>query len=320
MDLFNQGKKLIEDLKAGDRLDGFCKVIGLEKRNKKDGDPFLMLVLLDKTGKIKAKVWSNVKKYYALLKPGEIYKFTGTVTEYKGELDARISGIEKAAPEEYNVADFVEKASFDTDALVIEIKEILKNNISNPKVNELIELFFKKYENDLKFHYGAMNIHHAYPGGLLKHTSALIKLAVFIAEQYNLNKDILITGALFHDVGKIFEFSVVPSLKMTIEGGLVGHLVLGNNILIDLASEINDFPKGILLQIQHLILSHHGEKEYGSPEVPKTKEAFAMHIIDLLDSKMAIFSELQDKSDSKELFSDFAHVLGRRILINDKFE
>jgi 3'-5' exoribonuclease len=163
-----------------------------------------------------------------------------------------------------------------------------------------------------------MNIHHAYPGGLLKHTAALIKLAVFIADQYNLNKELLVTGALFHDIGKLFEFSVVPSLNITIEGGLVGHIVLGNNILLELASKIKDFPKSTLLQIQHLILSHHGEKEYGSPEVPKTKEAFALHIIDLLDSKMAIFGELQEKSDKKELFSEYAHVLGRRILIDDK--
>ena len=107
-----------------------------------------------------------------------------------------------------------------------------------------------------------------------------------------MNKEILVTGALFHDIGKLFEFSVVPSLSITIEGGLAGHIVLGNNILLELASEIEGFPRGILLQIQHLILSHHGEKEYGSPEIPKTREAFAMHIIDLMDSKMAIFSEL----------------------------
>ena len=320
MDLFNQDKKQIEDLKPGDRLDGFCKVIGLDKRNKKDGDPFLMLVLLDKSGKIKAKVWNNVKKYYSLLKPGEIFKFTGTVTEYKGELDVRISGIEKAAAGEYNVADFVEKAAFDTDVLIGEIKEITGRCTSNVKVKELIDLLFNKYEDQFKFHYGAMNIHHAYPGGLLKHTAALIRLAEFIADQYSLNKEILITGALFHDIGKLFEFSVAPSLSITVEGGLVGHLVIGNNILLELASEVGDFPKGILLQIQHLILSHHGEKEYGSPEVPKTKEAFALHIIDLLDSKMAIFNELMDKSDSKELFSEYAHVLGRRILVDDKFE
>ncbi len=320
MELFNQGKKMIAELKTGDRLDTYCKVIGLDKKNKKDGDPFLMLVLLDKSGKIKGKVWSNVKKYYSLLKAGEIFKFTGTATEYKGELDVRISGIEKAAPGEYDAAEFVEKASFDTDTLMIDIKNIVNESISTDKVKDLIDLLFKKHEAELKFHYGAMNIHHAYPGGLLKHTHALIKSAVFLSEQYDLNKEILVAGALFHDIGKISEFSVVPALNMTVEGGLVGHIVLGNNILLDLASQIKEFPKDILLQIQHLILSHHGEKEYGSPEVPKTREAFALHIIDLLDSKIAIFSELEEKSDSKELFSDYSHVLGRRIFVNDKFE
>ncbi len=318
MNLFENEKKLIVDLKTGDKMDNYCKVLSLDKKNKKDGDPFLMLVLLDSSGKIKAKIWSNVKKYYSLLKAGEIFKFTGTVTEYKGELDVRISGVEKATSKDYDAGDFFEKASFDIEALTLEIKEIVNNSINNNKVGELINLLFKTYEKDFKFHYGAMNIHHAYPGGLLKHTAALIKLAVFIADQYNLNKELLVTGALFHDIGKLFEFSVVPSLNITIEGGLVGHIVLGNNILLELASKIKDFPKSTLLQIQHLILSHHGEKEYGSPEVPKTKEAFALHIIDLLDSKMAIFGELQEKSDKKELFSEYAHVLGRRILIDDK--
>lgn len=316
MNLFDIESKYIAELNTGDTMNNYCKLLSMDKRNKKDGEPFLMLVLTDKSGKIKAKVWNNVKKIYGILKAGEIFKFSGTVTEYKGEKDVRITSVNKADPDKYDISDFVERANFDTGSLITEIKQILEDAIINEKLKELVNLTFKKFEKELKIHYGAMNIHHAYPGGLLKHTAALIKLSAFIADQYKLNKELLVTGALLHDIGKLFEFSVSPALKINIEGGLLGHIVIGNNILLELTSEIENFPKNILLQLQHLILSHHGEKEYGSPEVPKTKEAFALHIVDLLDSRLAIFDELKAKSDKKEVFSEYSHPLGNRILLN----
>jgi len=320
MSLFDLKKKDIGDLEVGDTMDNYCKVLSMDKRNKKDGEPFLTLVLMDKSGKIKAKVWNNVKKIHKLLKAGEVYKFSGMVNEFKGEKDVRITNVIKADPDQYNIKDFIEKPQFDTEIMMKEMKEIFNEVIKNEKLNELIDLVFKRYGEELKNHYGAMNIHHAYTGGLLKHTASLVKLSAFIADQYNLNKEILVTGALMHDIGKIFEFSVTPALKINLEGGLMGHIVIGNNILLELTSEIKDFPKNILIQLQHLILSHHGEKEYGSPEVPKTKEALALHITDLLDSRFAIFDELKEKSDKNELFSEFSHPLGNRILIKNELE
>ncbi len=310
-------KTFIKELKNGDKVSTFFKIIKISKKIKKNGEPYLSLTLQDKTGKIEAKIWEEIEKAEKLLDSGKIYEIEGYVKEFRGNLEIVINKFSTPKPESYNKDDFIEEAKFDIDKVFDEMIEFLKQRINNNYLSELVELFSQKYKDKFKNHYGAMKIHHSYRGGLLEHTFSIIKLADFISEHYNLDKELLLIGALFHDIGKIYEFETIEKEKTTIQGGLLGHIIIGNSIFIEMTKEVRNFPEDISLKIQHLIISHHGEKEFGSPEMPKTQEAFALHILDLLDSKINIFKELIKSNTNENDFSDYINVLGRRILIKD---
>lgn len=317
MNLFkNIERRWIQEINVGEQLDEFYRIVEINKRLKRDGAPFLTLVLMDKTGRAPAKVWENVEKYQSLIRDGEIYRVTGLVTEYKGQKEIRIDRINTPPNgSEIKMEDYTEEAAFDTESLFDGMMTLVKKHLSNPHVIQLTELFAAEYKTAFKSHYGAQKIHHAYLGGLLEHTHSIIKLAIQLADHYSLNKDILLTGALFHDSGKMFEFTTAPAVGMTLEGGLLGHLIIGNDLFNRLKSQIPDFPDELAVMIRHLIISHHGEREFGSPEIPKTREAYALHVLDLLDSKLKIFDQVIDGADKNQLFSDYIPVLERRIFI-----
>ncbi len=317
MNLFkNIEKKWIQDIQVGEQLDDFFRIVEINKKLKRDGAPFLTLVLMDKTGRMPGKVWDNVEKYIPLLQEGEIYRVTGLVSEYKGQKEIRVDRLNTPPNGSViNPEDYTEEAAFDTDSLFDKMTSLVKSHLSEPHLIQLVDLFASEYKNSFQNHYGAQKIHHAYLGGLLEHTHSIIRLAIQIAEHYNLDKNVLVTGALFHDVGKMFEFTSVPAVGTTLEGGLLGHLIIGYNLFTRLTNSIPGFPVELAVMVQHLIISHHGEKEFGSPEIPKTREAYALHIIDLLDSKMKIFEQIIDGADKNQLFSDYIPVLERRIYI-----
>ena len=318
MDIFeNQKRKMIQDLEIGDKVDSFFKMLNVSKRKKRDGESYLALVLMDKTGKIPAKVWDNAESSFKMLVEGEIYRIRGYVNEYQNKKEIKIDSIRSVSPNDtdYDKNDFIESAPFDTEALFKEMIETIRSNIQNKYLLELVGLFSEKYKESFKVHYGAQKIHHAYTGGLLKHTFSIIQLSIFAADHYAIDKELLLIGALFHDVGKLFEYNIEPSINTTREGGLVGHIVIGNNIFLELKDRIENFPEDLSTKIQHMILSHHGEKEFGSPEVPKIPEAFVLYILDLLDSKVDFIKNVINSSDTKGLFSDYLNILGRRLYV-----
>lgn len=316
MSLFdNINDRYVKDLKVGVKVDWYYKLAAVSKRTKRDGGLYLALELMDKTGKIPAKVWSNVDACLKLLKEGEVYRIAGSVNEYMSKREIKVDGVKAINPadKDFNEADFMEQAGFDTEALFNGMIDALRANIENPHLLLLIDLFVKRYKEKFKTHYGAQKIHHAYLGGLLKHTKSMLDLALFVGRHYSLDTDLLLTGVLFHDVGKMFEFKISPAVSLTAEGGLLGHLVIGSRIFSELSGQIDGFPEDLSLKISHLIVSHHGEKEFGSPEVPKIPEAFALHAIDLLDSKLNIMSEAIEGLESKDLFTEYLYPLGRRL-------
>jgi 3'-5' exoribonuclease len=313
-------KKKIKELQVGEKAEGYYKLLKIDKRTKKDGGSFLTLELMDNTGKIAAKVWSKADHYFKQLKEGEVYRFHGYINEYMNRKEIKVDAAVEltAADTGYNPEDFQEKAAFDTGQLFDQMTGLLKSNITNPYLTQLVDLFIQEYGETFKSHYGAQKIHHAYMGGLLEHTYSIIKLAIALAEHYSLDRDLLLTGALFHDLGKMYEFKVSPSVQATIEGGLLGHLVIGNSKFLELKGRISDFPEDLSIKIQHLIVSHHGEKEFGSPEVPKIPEAFVLHYLDLMDSKLKILTETIENTETKGHFSDYVNVLARRVFIPQK--
>lgn len=321
MDLFqNQEIKYIKDFKVGDGIECYFKILSVLKKVKRDGGLYLALELMDKTGKIPAKIWDDAETHFKMIQEGEVYKIRGYINEYKTRNEIKIDSIKEVSTDEpgFNISDFIEQASFDTESLFNEMIKITKSNINNRYLLQLIDLFIDKYKESLKIHYGAQKIHHAFPGGLLQHTYSVVKLAIFIANHYSLDTELLVIGALFHDIGKIFEFTIEPTINSTLKGGLIGHIVIGNNIFLELKDKIKDFPEDLSVKIQHMIISHHGEREFGSPELPKIQEAFALSIIDLLDSKISIIKETLEKTETKGLFSDYLKILERRLYIPPK--
>jgi 3'-5' exoribonuclease len=314
--------KMIKDFKVGEKIDTYFKVISIDKKTKKDGNAFLALVLMDKTGKIPAKIWNNADQYFSLVEAGEVYRINGKINEFMDQKQLKVDGLRAVTPSDndYNKEDFQEESKFDTQELFNWMITTLKGHIQTPPVLKLVDFFVEEYSEAYKDHYGAQKIHHAYLGGLLEHTFSMMELAIFCADHYNLDKELLLMGVLFHDLGKMYEFKISPTVEATLEGGLLGHLVIGTQKFLELKNRIPDFPEELSIKIQHLIVSHHGEKEFGSPEVPKIPEAFALHIIDLMDSKMQIVKETIEKSETKGLFSDYIHVLSRRLLIEKKGE
>jgi 3'-5' exoribonuclease len=317
MNLFKSiEKRWIQDIKVGEQLDEFYRIVEINKRLKRDGSPFLTLVLMDKTGRVPAKVWDKVEQYQSLIQDGEIYRITGLVTEYKGQKEIRIDRLNTPPNgSEIKMEDYTEEAAFDTESLFDNMIGLVKKHLTNSHLVQLTDLFAAEYKTAFKSHYGAQKIHHAYLGGLLEHTNSIIKLAIQIADHYSLDKDVLLTGALFHDSGKMFEFTTAPAVGMTLEGGLLGHLIIGNELFTKLTNQVPGFPEELAIMIRHLIISHHGEREFGSPEIPKTREAYALHVLDLLDSKLKIFDQIIEAADKNQMFSDYIPVLERRIFV-----
>lgn len=319
MNLFdNQMKKFIKDLQVGQQVDTYYKMLAVEKRPKKDGTSFLAMELMDKTGKIPAKIWDNAESFLKILKPGTVYRLKGYVNEYMNKKEIKIDNIRTVSPSDndFDAGDFVEKSSFDTNALFNQLIETVKSNLKKPCLLQLVDKFSETYKEKFKIHYGAQKIHHAYLGGLLEHTYSMVKMAVFIADHYQLDKELLLVGTLFHDVGKTVEFNISPAPQATMQGGLVGHIVLGNSMFLELKNKIEGFPEELGCKIQHLIISHHGEKEFGSPEVPMIPEAFVLHAIDLLDSRVKIMAEAVKNAEPNGLFTEYIHSMGRRLYID----
>lgn len=311
----NLNRKFIKEMVTDEKFETCLRVISFAKKTKRDGNPYITVTFMDKTGKIGGKFWDRVEQAIQVLEEGKIFRISGSVNEYKGKKEIKVESIGLATidGERIKESDFIEEAPFDTEKMFSDMIGFLRSRIKSEYILQLLGSFESDYKKKFCCHYGAQKIHHAYPGGLLQHTFSIIKVVDFLADFYNLDKDILLTGALFHDIGKVEEFTVYPSLALTGEGGLAGHIVIGTRIFSELASAIKDFPESTGMKIRHLIVSHHGEKEFGSPEVPKTREAFVMHLIDLMDSKLEIFSNAVESSDERSEFTEYIPLLGRRL-------
>ncbi|HEX7502914.1 MAG TPA: HDIG domain-containing protein, partial [Acidobacteriota bacterium] len=263
MNLFDKSQgvpRLIASLQIGENPSWFYRVQEVAKKKTKNGDDFLDLVLMDKSGRLPAKIWSKVEEYHQLLRPGEVYKFSGEVRGYRGKMQLTVNHLRAVAAGDpgFTAEDFSEAPQFDCAALLGETFSLLHDNLSDPFLRQLSDRFQEEYGPVFGQAYGAQKIHHAYPGGLLQHTHALLKMILAIAPQYGLDTELLLIGALFHDIGKTAEFKTQPALETTLAGGLLGHLVISLTIFLEMKRSIPDFPEPLSVRIQHLIVSHHG--------------------------------------------------------------
>jgi len=306
--------RYISDFKENDRiLDHYlCK----QKQTLKTriGKTYLSLRLQDKTGQIEGKVW-EVNNDIQNFDEGDFIKVDGMVLTYQNEYQLKINKIRRSAEGEYDPANYIPSTDKDVNLLYCQLLDYIRS-LSNPFIRGLTEEILIKtpaIHDALKTHSAAKNMHHSYMGGLLEHTVSVTQICDFMSGRYEgVNRDLLVSTAMLHDIGKVYELSDFPENDYTDDGQLIGHIVIGSQLISDAAAKIPGFPVELKSLMMHSILAHHGEYEFGSPKLPKTIEAFILHCADNMDAKVKMFEEVT-KGDLPGKWTGYNRALARDI-------
>lgn len=295
--------KFIRDLKEGDRIFDIYLCKHKQGAVTKNGKPYENVILQDKTGTIDAKVWEpnnpGIGNYNAL----DYIEVHGDVNLFQGNLQVSMKRIRVCREGEYNPADYLPVSEKDINVMYDELKRYIQN-IGSSWLKQLLEAFFIKDEAFIKaflFSSAAKTVHHGFVGGLLEHTLSVTKLCDYYCKAYPiLKRDLLLTAAMCHDIGKVKEISPFPENDYTDDGQLLGHIVMGSQMVAEKAAEIEGFPHVLLAQLQHCILAHHGKYEYGSPKLPALMEALALNYADDTDAKLETFKEILENNSANQ--------------------
>jgi 3'-5' exoribonuclease len=297
-------------------------------RPNRNGNLYLQLQLSDRSGAIAARLWNASENDYRAFENGDYVKVEGNTQLFQGNMQFIASTIRRARPDEVEETDFLVLRTDEIDRMASRLTEILRT-IKTPELRNLAECFLMDAEFIAKFTAApaGMKNHHAYQGGLLEHVVGLMELVLVVAPRYpRLDPDKLLVGAFLHDAAKVDELSYEREIAYTDEGQLLGHMVLAMTMIDDkvrdaerLAGE--PFPKHIITEIKHMVISHHGEYEYGSAKLPMTLEAVALHHLDNLDAKMASFTQLMaDCPNVESNWTQYHSNLGRKLYKGAKIE
>lgn len=287
--------KYIDSLREGERINEvyLCKV--KQSALTKAGKPYDNLVLQDKTGTLDAKIWEPGSVGIDEFETLDYIAVMGDITSFQGNLQLNIKRVRKVQEGEYDPKDYLPVSTRDVDEMYEELTALI-STVANPYLKKLLSSFFiedKEFEKRFKFHSAAKTVHHGFVGGLLEHTLSVAKHCEYFASVYSmLNRDLMITAAIFHDVGKLEELSTFPENDYTDAGQLLGHIVIGAEMVGERIRSIPGFPKGLENELKHCILAHHGELEFGSPKKPALAEALALSFADNIDAKMETIREI----------------------------
>lgn len=287
--------RYIEAFREGDKVNDIYLCKYKQAATAKNGKMYENVVLQDKTGTIDAKIWdpnsSGIEDFDAM----DYVFITGDVTNFQGTLQLSIKRARKADETEYVASDYLPVSEKNIDEMYTALMAYMKQ-VENPYLQKLISMYFVEntaFIDAFKKHSAAKTVHHSFVGGLLEHTLGVVRLCAFYVEQYPfLKKDLLFTAALFHDVGKLKEISNFPENDYTDDGQLLGHIVMGCELVGFGCRHIKGFPKKLMSELQHCILAHHGELEYGSPKKPALAEAMALNYADNTDAKLETMREV----------------------------
>lgn len=286
--------KYIENLKDRDRVSCVYLCKNRQSFMTKNGKPYESVVLQDKTGVIDGKIWEPNSEGINEFDKLDYIEVFGDVVSFQGALQLNIKRIRKADEGEYDPADYLPVSERSINEMYSELLGYI-SSVKNPNLNKLLSMFFKedeKFIKQFKNHSAAKSVHHSFVGGLLEHTLNVTKLCDFYSSTYPIiNRDLLITAAIFHDVGKTVELSLFPENDYTDDGQLLGHIVIGVEMIGEAIRKIDDFPVKLSTELKHCILAHHGEFEYGSPKKPALVEAVALNFADNTDAKMETMKE-----------------------------
>ncbi len=287
--------KYINSFREGDKINEIYLCKYKQSATAKNGKPYENVILQDKTGTIDAKIWdpnsSGIEEFAVL----DYVNVSGEITSFQGTLQMNIRRARRADEGEYVPMDYLPVSENDIDKMYEELMSYMEQ-VENPYLQQLIRMYFVDNEpfiHAFKNHSAAKSIHHSYVGGLLEHTLGVVRLCSFYVKQYPyLNRDLLFTAALFHDVGKLKEISNFPENDYTDDGQLLGHIVMGSELVGYACRHIKNFPKRLISELQHCILAHHGEYEFGSPKKPALAEAMALNFADNTDAKLETMREV----------------------------
>lgn len=293
--------RYINELREGEMLSETYLCKSKQTLKTKAGKSYYSLLLQDKTGTLDAKVWelsNGIENFDAM----DYIHIDGQITSFQNSLQLNIKRVRKSQEGEYEPSDFVPTTTKNIDEMYNEILSMIAK-ITDPYLSKLVNSFFvedKAFIKAFKYHSAAKTVHHGFVGGLVEHTLGVAKLCEYIAANYPLiNRDLLISAALFHDIGKMDEISTFPENDYTDDGQLLGHIYIGTEKIGARIQTIPNFPRSLANELKHCILSHHGELEYGSPKKPALIEAVALTYADNTDAKLQTMIEILNGADEK---------------------
>lgn len=307
--------RFINELKNNDRVIEHFLCTQKQLMKTKTGKDYFSLTLRDKTGSINAKVW-DINFEIQDFEQNDFIKIDAIVHTFNDELQLNISRLRKSEDGEYDLKNYIPATNKNIEELKAELQKFI-DSVKNTFLHELLEKIFGD-ENILKSfvsHSAGKSMHHSYVGGLIEHTISVAQICDFMSSRTKLSdRDILITSALLHDIGKLYELSEFPMNDYTDDGELLGHIIIGSDLISKKIEQIENFPSDLRAQIIHCILAHHGEYEFGSPKLPRSIEAIILHFADNLDAKTKMFEEIIEADSSNSNWTAYNKILTRRLL------
>ncbi len=297
-------------------------VASKQVKPKKTGEPYLALTLADRTGQIEAKMWDNVAEAIDAFEQDDYIKVKGLINRYKHHFQLTIHKIRKLGETEVDFADYLPKTSQDVEQLWQVIADFV-SGFKNEYLRGLVQAFMADPEIAAAYKVApaAKTLHHAFIGGLLEHVVSLFRSCDLVSRNYpQIDRDLLLTGVFLHDIGKVHELSYNRSFSYTTRGQLLGHMIIELEMLQDKLAQVPGFPSELKVLLEHLIISHHGEYEFGSPKLPMFPEALMLHYMDDLDSKMeSMRAHFEREAGLEGAWTSYNPSLGRPLLKRDKF-
>jgi 3'-5' exoribonuclease len=313
-------RRFIDSLADGDNVDEVFLVVDKQLRANRNGNFYIQLDLGDRTGTINGRMWNAGEPIFRSFETGDFLLVKGKVQLFQGTLQLILNGFDKFDAARIELTDFLPHTKQDISKLLDRLKTAVRK-VSDPHLRALAESYFIDDEFMRAFARcpAGVKIHHAYVGGLLEHVVTMMDIADKILPLYpEVNRDLVIMGVFLHDSGKVRELSFARNFAYSDEGQLLGHLTLGIEMLVEKVKQVPDltgepFPAELLLRLKHLVLSHHGEPGFGSPKVPMTAEAVALHTIDFMDSRIHIAAREITDDRGESAWTPYNAALGRRL-------
>ncbi len=311
--------KYVDELREGEQVDDYFMIKSARLGETKAGKPYLALNLADKSGEINGPVWENAESLQKICRAGNVVRVRGLVQRYRENLQLKIDTINLGEEGEYDFSSFIATSLRPAHQMEEELQQLI-DSVNDVFIRTLLLEVFSDIQSgaDFKKSPAAKGIHHAYLGGLLEHSLSIARVAAMLADHYRgIDRDLVVAGALLHDIGKTKELASQSGvIDYTDIGRLKGHLYIGAELVGQAAASIEDFPEQTLTHLQHLILSHHGKYEFGSPVLPMTAEALLLSFIDDLDAKMNLVEQLGRKVESETYqWSDYQRSLERYLYL-----